>query len=130
MRELTYEECMEVSGAGRWGWIRAIGSFFKDILSGAGGSVLADHVSEQDDIGGTITYDPSNGASIVDSGTAWGESDGQFQAGWYWTDSNGMTYWDMNMDGSVDSRSYVSDDGTYWQDNMDNNWRAEYGPPN
>jgi hypothetical protein len=117
----------------RRGWL-AVGKFLRDVFAGAEGNMLSDQAQEageEDDSGATITFDPSNGAAIVDSGTTWGEDDnGNFQAGWYWTDSNGMTYYDMNMDGSVDSRGYFSSDGTYWTDNMDNNWTTPSGPPN
>ncbi|WP_428150925.1 hypothetical protein [Brevundimonas sp.] len=131
MRVLTYEECVEVSGAGRWGWLGKLGQFLRDVFAGAGGNVLADQVTEagEDEDGPVVTFDPQNGASIIDSGTAWGEDEnGTFQAGWFWTDTNGVTWFDMNGDGQVESNGFFTDDGTFWTQPVNGGPTTTTGP--
>ncbi|OGN45119.1 MAG: hypothetical protein A2623_10610 [Caulobacterales bacterium RIFCSPHIGHO2_01_FULL_70_19] len=133
MRVLTYEECVEVSGAGRWGWVAKIGKFIRDVFAGAAANELSDQIDDaQDDAqddGPVMTFDPATGADIVDSGTAWGEDEnGNFQSGWYWTDSNGITWYDMNMDGNVESAGYFTDDGTFWTEPVTGGPTTPTGP--
>ena len=126
MRELTFDECNMVSGAGGG----KFGPFFKwllDVMAGFVGNEMSDAINpaiEQAPEGPPVTFDPTD-QTITGNGPAWNANG----SGWVWHDENGVSWYDMDGDGAPESRSYTTDDGTVWTDQMDNNWTATGGTP-
>lgn len=126
MRELTFDECEMVSGGGRFsGFFRALQGIWAAVV----GAVLAEQIDEATDEppeAPPSSFDPTS-ETFTTHGPAWGEdANGNFQAGQYWATADGVTYYDMNMDGFVDGALWTDPaTGTTWQDNgLTGNWGA------
>lgn len=116
MRELTFDECEMVAGGSRFGaFFRGLKAFFAGVAAAFTAEQL-DEATDEPPEAPPSSFDPTS-ETFTTHGPAWGQdANGNFQSGQYWATADGVTYYDMDMDGYVDGAMYTDETGTTWHD--------------